>query len=127
MNYKLEHACIRVFDLDKSQKFYEDALGLEVVNKKDFSEYKFTLVYMSDENRNFEIELTYNYDTEKPYELGHGFSHFAVVTEDINASFANHEKMGVTCTPIKSLGEGFATFYFIEDPDGYKIEVIEKK
>ncbi|OON95709.1 MAG: lactoylglutathione lyase [Candidatus Epulonipiscium fishelsonii] len=124
--YKLEHACIRVFDLEKSQKFYEDALGLEVVKRKDFEEQKFTLVYMSDKNRNFEIELTYNYNPKEPYNLGNGFSHFAVITPDIKASRERHLELGIECTPTKSLGAGFASFYFISDPDGYKIEVIER-
>ncbi len=124
MNYKLEHACIRVMDLDKSVDFYKKALSLEELKRRDYPDYKFTLVYLSDENRNFEIELTYNYDTEKPYEMGNGFSHFALTVSDLEESYEFHKNMGLETTDLKGLPGEKPKYYFITDPDGYKIEII---
>ena len=75
MAVKMLHTCIRVMDLEKSLKFYKEALGLIETRRKDFPEHKFTLVYLSNELGGYEVELTYNYNPEKPYELGNGFSH----------------------------------------------------
>lgn len=124
MKYKLEHACIRVMDLEKSLEFYRGALGLEEVRRKDFPEWKFTLVYLSDEDRNFEIELTYNYDPEKPYELGNGFSHFALTVADLEGSHSAHKESGYTVTDLKGLPGEKPMYYFVTDPDGYMIEII---
>ncbi|MBI9057225.1 MAG: VOC family protein [Labilibaculum sp.] len=124
MNYKLEHACIRVMDLDKSVDFYKKALSLEELKRRDYPDYKFTLVYLSDENRNFEIELTYNYNTEKPYEMGNGFSHFALTVSDLEESYEFHKNMGLETTDLKGLPGEKPKYYFITDPDGYKIEII---
>ncbi len=126
MKYKLAHACIRVMDLEKSIKFYKEALGLVERRRDDYPQWSFTLVYLSDENNNFEIELTYNYNPEKPYNLGNGFSHFAVYVSDLQESYSNHKKAGYDIKDIKSMKEGLS-FYFITDPDGYSIEIIEKK
>jgi len=124
MNYKLEHGCIRVMDLDKSLKFYKKALSLEEVKRLDYSEYEFSLVYLSDKNRNFEIELTYNYNTEKPYEMGNGFSHFALTVGDLEKSHEFHKNMGLEVTDLKGLPGEKPRYYFVTDPDGYKIEII---
>ncbi|MEI6856430.1 VOC family protein [Psychrilyobacter sp.] len=124
MNYKLEHACIRVMDLDKSLGFYKKVLSLEEVRRLDYSEYKFTLVYLSDEDKNFEIELTHNYDTEKPYEMGNGFSHFALAVSDLEKSHEFHKDMGLEITDLKGLPGEKPGYYFITDPDGYKMEII---
>jgi len=126
MKYKLEHACIRVMDLEKSIEFYRGALGLEEVRRKDFPEWKFTLVYLSDEDRNFEIELTYNYDPEKPYELGNGFSHFALTVADLEGSHAAHREAGYNVTDLKGLPGEKPMYYFVTDPDGYMIEIIRR-
>ncbi|NOW22000.1 lactoylglutathione lyase [Clostridium butyricum] len=74
MATRMLHTCIRVMDLEKSLEFYKNALGLVETRRKDFPEHKFTLVYLSDTPDGYEIELTYNYDPEKPYDLGNGFS-----------------------------------------------------
>lgn len=124
MKYKLEHACIRVMDLEKSIEFYKGALGLEEVRRKDFPEWKFTLVYLSDEDRNFEIELTYNYNPEKPYELGNGFSHFALTVGDLEGSHVAHKEAGYSVTDLKGLPGEKPMYYFVSDPDGYMIEII---
>jgi lactoylglutathione lyase len=124
MKYKLEHACIRVMDLEKSVEFYKQALSLEEIKRYDYSEYEFTLVYLSDENRNFEIELTYNYNPEKPYEIGNGFSHFALAVSDLEKSHEFHKNMGLEVTDLKGLAKQKPSYYFITDPDGYKVEII---
>lgn len=124
MKYKLEHGCIRVMDLNKSMEFYEKALGLKEVRRKDFPEWKFTLVYLSDEKGSFEIELTYNYDQETPYELGNGFSHFALTVEDLEGSHEFHKSMDLEVGDLKGLPNERPMFYFIKDPDGYAIEII---
>lgn len=127
MKYKLEHACIRVMDLEKSLNFYKGALGLKEVRRKDFPEWEFTLVYLTDADENFEIELTYNYSAEKPYELGNGFSHFALVVEDLEKSHEEHKKSAYEVTDLKGLPGEQPSYYFITDPDGYKIEIIKAK
>lgn len=124
MKYKMLHTCIRVMDLEKSLKFYKDALGLEETRRKDFPDDKFTLVFLADEDKNYEMELTYNYDPEKPYEIGNGFSHIAVSVEDLEASRERHEKMGYKVTKLMGLSGEKPRFYFVTDPDGYDVEVI---
>lgn len=127
MKYKLEHACIRVMNLEKSLNFYKGALGLKEARRKDFPEWEFTLVYLTDEDENFEIELTYNYSPENPYELGNGFSHFALVVEDLEKSHGEHKKLEYEVTDLKGLPGTKPSYYFITDPDGYKIEIIRAK
>ena len=121
---KMLHTCIRVMDLEKSLDFYQNALGLIETRRKDFPEHKFTLVYLSDKENGYELELTYNYNPEKPYELGNGFSHIAVGTPDLEASHEKHTAMGYEVTPLKGLPGEAPHYYFVTDPDGYKVEVI---
>ena len=124
MKYKIVHGCIRVKNLEKSLDFYMNALSLREISRKDFPEHKFTLVYLSDEAGNFEIELTYNYDTEKPYDLGNGFSHFALTVDDLEGSHRRHGEMGYEVTDLKGLPGSEPKYYFVSDPDGYKVEII---
>lgn len=124
MAVRMLHTCIRVMDLEKSLKFYKEALGLVETRRKDFPEYKFTLVYLSNEQGGYEIELTYNYDPEKPYELGNGFSHIAIGADDIVALREKHMEMGYEVTDLKGLPGEPPRYYFVTDPDGYKVEVI---
>lgn len=121
---KMLHTCIRVMDLERSLAFYKDALGLIETRRKDFPEHAFTLVYLSDKENGYELELTYNYDPEKPYELGNGFSHIAVEADDLEASHKKHTEMGYEVTPLKGLPGEAPHYYFVTDPDGYKVEVI---
>lgn len=127
MSVKMLHTCIRVKDLEKSLKFYEEALGLIVTNKKDFPEYKFSLVYLSNEMGGYEIELTYNYDVEKPYELGNGFSHTAIGVDNLEEMRQKHIDLGYEVTDFKGLPGNPPSYYFVTDPDGYKVEVIRNK
>ncbi|WP_461206665.1 lactoylglutathione lyase [Clostridium sp. DL1XJH146] len=124
MKYSLVHGCIRVMDLEKSLDFYDKALGFKELRRKDFPEHKFTLVFLSDEERNFEIELTYNYNQQTPYEIGDGFSHFAVLVDDLEESHKIHKELGYKVTDLKGLPGTPPKIYFITDPDGYKTEII---
>jgi len=124
MLVKMLHTCIRVKNLEESLKFYRDALGLIETKRKDFQEYKFTLVYLSNEIGGYEIELTYNYDVEKPYEMGNGFSHTAIGVENLEIMREKHIELGYEVTDLKGLPGGRPNYYFVTDPDGYKVEVI---
>ena len=123
------HTMIRVNDLDESLKFYCDALGMKLLNRKDYPDGKFTLAFVGygDDKENTVIELTHNWDT-KSYELGTAFGHLAVGVDDIYKTCEELKQKGVKVTrepgPMKF---GGAVIAFIEDPNGYKIELIEHK
>ncbi len=123
MQFKTVHTCIRVHNLEKSVEFYTKALNLVETNRKDHPESKFTLVYLATEQGAHEIELTYNYDAE-PYNLGNGYSHIAFTVPNLEEAYETHKEMGVTVTELKGLVAGAKNFYFIADPDGYRIEII---
>lgn len=124
MAVKMLHTCIRVKDLDKSMEFYRNVLGLVETNRKEFPEHKFSLVYLSDKEGGYELELTYNYDQEVPYELGNGFSHIAIGAPNIEELRQRHMDLGYEVTPLKGLPGQPPKYYFVTDPDGYKVEVI---
>jgi len=129
-NFRLLHTMIRVFDLDKSVDFYTRHLGMKVLRRTDYPEGKFTLVFVGygDEAGNTVLELTHNWDQELPYDLGTAFGHIAIAVPDIYAACEAMEQEGVKIArkpgPMK---HGTTVLAFIEDPDGYKIELIEKK
>lgn len=126
MKSKLLHTCLRVMDLEESLKFYKDAIGLIESERKDFPENKFTLVYLTDEDKNYELELTYNYDQEKAYEIGDGYSHMAVSVEDLEGARAKHQEMGYEVSKLSGLPGQDPKYYFVTDPDGYRVEVIRE-
>ncbi|NLN98325.1 MAG: lactoylglutathione lyase [Eubacteriaceae bacterium] len=125
--YRMAHMMIRVFDLEKSIEFYEKAFGFKEIRRKDKPEGKFTLVYLGNETIDFTLELTYNYDPEKPYELGTGYGHLAIEVEDLEASHAFHKSLGLDVANLSGLEKDVKSYYFMTDPDGYKIEVVRKK
>lgn len=128
MAYKMLHTCIRVKNLEASLKFYKEALGLIETRRIDYPDYKFSLIYLSDKEGGYELELTYNYDQETPYELGNGFSHTAVGVDNLEVERERHIKLGYEVTDLKGLPGGEAAdYYFVTDPDGYKVEVIRNK
>lgn len=127
MEYKFLHSCIRVMDLEKSLKFYKEALGFVETRRKDYPEDEFTLVFLSDSNKNFELELTYNYDRKVPYEVGDGYSHIAVSVDNLEESRNRHLEMGYEVTELMGLPGSPPRFYFVTDPDGYDIEIIRAK
>ncbi|MBW6417768.1 VOC family protein [Celeribacter sp. PS-C1] len=127
MTAKAIHSCIRVFDEARSVAFYEAAFGLTVAEKLDFPE--FALIYMSNPLSEFELELTVNKGTSEPYDLGNGYGHFAVSVADLEAEHARMDKAGLTPGKVVDFapaGTRVAKFFFITDPDGYKIEVIQR-
>jgi lactoylglutathione lyase len=124
MSYQMIHSCLRVMNLEKSEQFYREALGFEVVRRKEYPEYKFTLTYLRSPGSDFELELTWNHEQAVPYELGNGYSHLAVSVTDLEGSHKRHEELGFAPKPLKGLPGQGARFYFIADPDGYLIEVV---
>ena len=127
MEYPMIHLCIRVMDLEASEKFYREAFNFEVSRKKDFPDGGFTLSYMTSAGLPFELELTYNYDQQEPYVIGNGYSHMAVGVKDLEASHQRHLDMGLEPTPLKGLSAGKKMFYFVSDPDGYRTEVVRRE
>lgn len=124
---KTIHSMIRVLDEKRSVSFYEKAFGLQVADRLDFE--TFTLVYMSSAESAFELELTTNKDRTEPYQLGDGYGHLAVSVSDLDAEHARFEAAGFAPRKIvefKNEGVLIARFFFVEDPDGYKIEVLQR-
>lgn len=118
---------IRVLDLERSMKFYAEALNLSVSRRLDFPD--FSLVYLRNDENDFEIELTWNKGRDTPYSHGDGYGHVAVVVDDIEAEHARLTAAGIQPAPIKQLGgaeKSHARFFFMQDPDGYKIEVLQR-
>ena len=127
--YRLLHTMIRVKDVDKSIDFYARHLGMSVLRNKDFPGGKFTNVFMGygDEDENTVLELTHNWDQEESYTHGSGFGHLAVAVPDIYGVCAQMEKEGVSIPRLPGpMRHGTTVIAFIEDPDGYKIELIER-
>ena len=120
---KMMHTCYRVKDLDASLKFYTEALGFSVKRRKDFPEHDFSLVYLTLPGSEHELELTHNYN-HPGYELGNGYSHIAVATDDLEGHHAKNKAAGYDVTELTGLPGNPPTYYFITDPDGYSIEVI---
>ena len=123
------HTMIRVGDLQRSIRFYTDIMGMELIKTMDFPEGKFTLAYLGYESNpaQAEMELTYNYGVES-YEMGNASGHIALATDDIYGLCDRLRDAGVKITrepgPLKGTDIVLA---FLEDPDGYKIELIEQK
>ena len=124
---KAVHAMIRVLELDRSIDFYRRAFGLEVAKRLDFDD--FTLVYLRNSEADFELELTWNRDQEAPYTHGSGYGHIAMVVDDCQAEQERFVQEGFNPNPVvqfKPDGALLAKFFFVQDPDGYKVEVIER-
>jgi lactoylglutathione lyase len=125
---RLIHTMIRVLDEARSTEFYDTAFGLKVADRYDFD--GFTLVYLSNGESGHELELTVNKDQTAPYDLGNGYGHIAVSAEDLDAEHARLEAAGFSPKDIKEIshqGTPLGRFFFIEDPDGYKIEVLQRR
>ncbi len=128
-DFKFLHTMIRVKDLDKSLDFYTRLLGMQELRKKDYPTGKFTLAFVGygDEVNNTVVELTHNWDQAEPYDLGSGFGHLALGVKDIYATCKVLEAEGVSIPrPPGPMAHGGSVIAFIEDPDGYKIELVEK-
>jgi lactoylglutathione lyase len=121
------HSMIRVFDEAKAVDFYERAFGLEIADRLKFDD--FALIYMRNPSSPFEVELTVNFDRKEPYTHGDGYGHIAVVVDNLEAEHARFEREKLSPGPVRDFrhnGKTLARFFFVTDPDGYKIEVIEK-
>ena len=126
MKYPMIHVCYRVLGLRASEEFYARAFGFEISRKKDFPDARFTLSYLVSPGLPFELELTYNYDQSEPYLIGDGYSHLAVAVEDLEGSHRTHTELGLNPTAIKGLTAGKGMFYFLTDPDGFRVEVVRR-
>ena len=122
MAFKMVHENYNVYDLKRSIKFYEDALNMHETRRIEAEDGSFIIVYMSTEMDNFELELTWMRDMERPYNLGDCEFHLALEAEDFDAAHEKHKAMGCICFENEAMG-----IYFIQDPDGYWLEVVPKK
>ena len=126
---RLLHTMIRVGDLQKSIDFYTNVLGMRLLRQKDYPEGRFTLAFVGygDESENTAIELTHNWDTEQ-YELGEGFGHLAIEVDDVYAATQRiHEMGGKIIRDAGPMNAGTTIIAFVEDPDGYQIELLGPK
>jgi lactoylglutathione lyase len=124
---KIIHSMIRVRDLDASMRFYDTAFGLKPADRFDFD--GFTLVYLRNPENDFEIELTWNHGHTEPYTHGDGYGHIAIAVADLNGEHRRFTENGLNPNPIKEFhreGALMARFFFVQDPDGYKIEVLQR-
>lgn len=127
--FRFLHTMIRVKDLDKSIDFYTRLLGMKLTRKTDFPSGEFTLAFVGygDEADTTVVELTHNWGQEEPYDLGNAFGHLAIGVPDIYGTCEQMEKEGVKIPrPPGPMKHGSSVIAFIEDPDGYKIELIER-
>ena len=123
---KAIHSMIRVLDEERSIAFYDTAFGLKVAERMDFPE--FTLVYLRNPEADFELELTINKDRTEPYGHGDGYGHLAVTVPDLASEHARFEEEGLSPRKLVEFAPGgkvVARFFFVVDPDGYEIEVLE--
>jgi len=121
------HSMIRVLDEARATAFYKAAFALEPFDRIDFE--TFTLIYLRAPGSTFELELTVNKGNTEPYGLGNGYGHLAVSVDDLDAEHARMEQAGLAPGPLRSLshdGKKLASFFFIKDPDGYSIEVLQR-
>ena len=122
MKFTISHTNINVLDLDKSLAFYKAALGMDIVKRKKADDGRFELVFISDGSSVHNLELTWLRDKDTPYELGDNEVHIAFTVDDYDAAYNMHKEMGCICYENTEMG-----LYFIEDPDGYWLEIIPQK
>ena len=124
---KFIHAMVRVIDEARSVAFYKTAFGLEIADRFEFD--NFILIYLRNDEADFELELTVNKGRCEPYDLGDGYGHLAVCVDDLDAEHARFEKAGLAPRKIVEFnreGALLARFFFVQDPDGYQIEVLQR-
>ena len=122
MEFTFAHNNFNVLDLNKSLKFYEEALGLKEARRKVDADGSFILVYLTDGKTPHQLELTWLRDRKEPYNLGENEFHLAFVVDDYESAHAKHKEMGCICYENPSMG-----IYFIIDPDNYWLEIVPKK
>jgi lactoylglutathione lyase len=124
---KAIHTMIRVLDENSSVQFYRDAFGMEIADRFDFD--SFTLIYLRNPENDFEIELTVNKDQKESYSHGDGYGHVAFAVDDLDAEYTRVKALGMAPRDIVEFnrdGALMARFFFLQDPDGYKIEVLQR-
>ncbi len=124
---KVIHSMVRVLDLERSLRFYADVLDMHEAHRLDFPD--FALVYVRNAENDMEIEFTLNKGRTEAYTHGTGYGHIGVVVADAAATHASLSALGYDCAPVKEFKRGdelLARFFFIQDPDGYKIEMLER-
>nr|WP_320192101.1 VOC family protein [uncultured Desulfobacter sp.] len=119
MGFTIDHFNINVLNLENSIAFYEKALGLTELSRKTATDGSYVIVFLTDNQSANKLELTWLKDRNEPYDLGDEEFHIAFKTDDFDAAHALHEKMGCICYENKDMG-----IYFINDPDGYWLEVV---
>jgi lactoylglutathione lyase len=122
MNFTMVHNNINVFDLEKSIKFYEDALGLKIAKTKESPTGAFKIVYLKDDYSSHLLELTWLKEKTTPYNLGDNEIHLCFKTDNYDQAYLKHKEMGCICYENKEMG-----LYFIADPDGYWLEILRNK
>ncbi|MCI6676994.1 MAG: VOC family protein [Clostridiales bacterium] len=122
MAFKMVHENYNVYDLARSIQFYETALGMYETRRIEAKDGSFIIVYMGTGENNFELELTWMRDMERPYNLGDCEFHLAFEAEDFEAAYKKHKEMGCICFENEAMG-----IYFIQDPDGYWLEIVPRK
>ena len=120
--FTFNHFNFNVFDLERSLKFYDEALGLKPVREKNAADEHYKIVFLGDGKSPFQLELTWLRDRTEPYDLGEQEYHLAFVAEDFDAAHEKHKAQGCICFENPEMG-----IYFLEDPDGYWIEIIPKR
>jgi lactoylglutathione lyase len=127
---RLLHTMIRVFDLDRSVDFYTRLLGMRLLRRADYEGGRFTLAFVGygDEDATAVLELTHNWDQAEPYDVGTGFGHLAIAVTDIYESCRLLAAAGVVIRrPPGPMKHGRTVIAFVDDTDGYRIELIERK
>ncbi len=124
---KMIHSMIRVLEEQRSLDFYDRGFGLKVADRLDFE--RFTLVYLRNGENDFELELTINKSQTEAYDLGNGYGHLCFAVDDLEAEHARFEELGFSPRKLVEFapaGTVIAKFFFVQDPDGYEIEVIQR-
>ena len=119
MKYQLYHSCINVLDLEKSMEFYKEALGFTEVRRIEGEDGSFRIVFMGNPGDETRLELTWYRDRKEPYDLGDNEIHVGFRVDNFQEAYQKHQEMGIICYENQDMG-----IYFIQDPDGYWMEIV---